>query len=54
MTEEPDYKKISGLTFGTMTDSDRAESRSSWNFYDVAASVLVIVLIVAAYLYFTG
>ena len=54
ITDEPDYKKISGLTFGTMTDSDKTESRSSWNFYDVAASILVIVLIVAAYLYFTG
>ena len=54
VTDEPDYKKISGLTFGTMTDSDKTESRSSWNFYDVAASILVIVLIVAAYLYFTG
>lgn len=54
MTEEPDYEKISGLTYGTMTAEHKTESRSSWTFTDVALSVLVIALIVAAYLYFTG
>ena len=54
MTEEPDYKKISGLTYGTMTAEHKAESRSSWNMFDVITSGLVIVLILAAYMYFTG
>ncbi|MCB0731860.1 MAG: sodium:solute symporter [Ignavibacteriae bacterium] len=54
MTEEPDYEKISGLTFGTLTAEHKSESRASWNLIDVAASVLVIALILAAYLYFTG
>ncbi len=54
MTAPPDYQHISGLTYGTLTDEDRAESRSSWNWKDVAASALVLVLILAAYLFFTG
>ncbi len=54
MTEEPAYDKISGLTFSTMTEKDKAESRSSWSMLDVAASVLVVVLILATYLYFRG
>ncbi|MGA7303314.1 MAG: sodium:solute symporter [Rhodothermales bacterium] len=54
MTAPPDYQHISGLTYGTLTDEDRAESRSSWNWRDVAASALVLVLILAAYLFFTG
>ena len=54
MTEEPDYERISGLTYGTMTVADHAESRASWNKNDVLASALVLVLILAAYLYFTG
>ncbi|MBI1937176.1 MAG: sodium/solute symporter [Ignavibacteriales bacterium] len=54
MTEAPSYEKISGLTYGTVTDEHRKESRASWNFWDVAASVAVIVLILAAYLYFVG
>ena len=54
MTEEPDYEKISGLTYGTMTAEHKAESRSSWSALDVGLSVLVMALILAAYIYFTG
>jgi SSS family solute:Na+ symporter len=53
-TEEPDYEKISGLTYSTMTQEHRDESRSSWDWKDVAGSALVLILILAAYLYFTG
>ena len=53
-TEEPAYEKLSGLTFSTLTDKDRKESRSSWDAKDVVSSALVLVLILAAYLYFTG
>jgi SSS family solute:Na+ symporter len=53
-TEKPDYARISGLTYGTVTEEHRKESRSSWGWGDVAASALVIGLIVAAYLYFVG
>jgi SSS family solute:Na+ symporter len=54
MTPEPDYEKISGLTYGTVSDAHRAESRSSWNKMDVFWSALVCVLILAAYTYFRG
>jgi SSS family solute:Na+ symporter len=53
-TREPDYTKISGLTFGTITGAQRSESRGSWGWLDVAASAAVLVAILAAYLYFTG
>jgi SSS family solute:Na+ symporter len=53
-TEEPDYAKISGLTFSTMTREHRKESRASWDYKDVLGSVIVLILIIAAYLYFTG
>ena len=54
LTKEPDYKGISGLTYGTLTDEDRTESRRSWSFIDVTASVVVCLAILAAYLYFRG
>ena len=54
MTREPDYARISGLTFGTLTDEDRESTRSSWSGLDLAASLGLMVLIVAAYLYFRG
>lgn len=54
MTKEPAYEKISGLTFSTLTAEDRRQSRASWNYKDVLYSVIVLGLIIAAYLYFTG
>jgi SSS family solute:Na+ symporter len=54
VTEVPSYEQLSGLTFGTQTDAHRKESRASWTRGDVFASALVLVLILAAYLYFVG
>lgn len=54
LTQEPAYSKISGLTYGTLTDEDRKASRASWNKWDVIASAGVLVAILAAYLYFRG
>lgn len=54
MTGAPDYEKISGLTYGAVSEEDLKQTRESWSGIDIAASVLVMVLIVAAYLYFQG
>jgi SSS family solute:Na+ symporter len=54
LTEAPDYGKISGLTYGTVSDADRESTRSSWDWKDIFWSGFVIVCILAAYLYFTG
>jgi SSS family solute:Na+ symporter len=53
-TSEPDYGRLKGLTFATVTASERRESRASWDWREVAGSVLVLACILAAYLYFTG
>jgi SSS family solute:Na+ symporter len=54
LSEAPDYERISGLTYATVTREDQAASRASWNRTDVIASAGVLVAILAAYLYFTG
>jgi SSS family solute:Na+ symporter len=53
-TEAPDYQRISGLTYGTVTDEQRAESRRSYNWRDYAGSAAVLIAIILAYLYFNG
>ena len=53
-TEEPDYERIEGLTYGTVTQDQRSESRSTWGLPDVFWSGFVLVCIVAAYMYFRG
>src|ERR1051325_8044637 len=54
MTAEPDYRKIQSLTFATTTKQDRADTRASWNWQEVAASGAVLACIMGAYLYFRG
>jgi len=54
MTEPPVDERIRGLTYGTLTAEDRAKSRASWTYKEVLGSVLVMVIIIAAYLYFRG
>ncbi len=54
VTREPEYAKIRSLTYGTVTDEDRAKTFASWDWRDVAASALILACILGAYLYFRG
>jgi SSS family solute:Na+ symporter len=53
-TAEPDYQRIKSLTFETATAEDKAQTRASWGAQDVVASLVVLVCILGAYLYFRG
>jgi len=53
-TKQPDYAKIGGLTYSTLTAEDRKAMRATWTTKDVVLSVLLIALIIAIYSYFTG
>ena len=53
-TEPPSEAQLKGLTYATVSADDRRESRASWDRTDVILSALVLLLILAAYLYFRG
>ncbi|MCP9236218.1 sodium:solute symporter [Lewinella sp. JB7] len=53
-TEAPLLEKIRGLTMATVSAEQQAETRASVRTADIAVSVLVVVLILIAYGYFTG
>ncbi|WP_420458151.1 sodium:solute symporter [Neolewinella sp.] len=53
-TAPPPLEKIQGLAFGMVSAEDRAEVKSSYSRADVLWSVLVVVLILIAYVYFSG
>jgi SSS family solute:Na+ symporter len=53
-TQEPDYVKIKGLTYGNVTPEQRRETRESWNWKDVLGTCIVLGMILAAYMYFNG
>ncbi|HLH54815.1 MAG TPA: sodium:solute symporter [Verrucomicrobiae bacterium] len=54
MTPAPNPVQIKGLTFSTATAEDKAQTRASWSAKEVLASVVVLVCIIGAYLYFRG
>lgn len=51
-TPAPSPEKIQGLVFGTSTPEQRAETRASWNKWDVIHSVIILGITVAFYIYF--
>jgi SSS family solute:Na+ symporter len=52
MTEAPDKDKIRGLVFGTETEEQRAETRNSWNNWDLLWTGLILAFTVVFYWYF--
>jgi SSS family solute:Na+ symporter len=54
MTEPPAEDRLTDLTFATLTEEHKRESRASWGMTEVAWSGVTLVLILAAYLYFNG
>ena len=54
VTAPPNEAQIVGLTFATVTDEHRKESRASWSKLEVIASFILILLIIAVYFYFRG
>ena len=54
MTAAPADEQLVGLTYATVTAEQRETSRSSWSRGDVIASIVVLLAILANYLYFRG
>lgn len=54
LTAPPPEEKLVGLTYSTVTAEHRAETRASWNKWDVITTAGVLVAILATYAYFRG
>jgi SSS family solute:Na+ symporter len=54
LTANPSERQLTGLTYATITADQRRESRRSWDQIDLTGSAIVLVLIAAAYVYFSG
>jgi SSS family solute:Na+ symporter len=51
-TRAPGADKIQGLVFGTATPAQKAETRASWNRWDVIHTCIILGITVAFYIYF--
>ena len=53
LTSEPDYKKIQGLSYGTLTSSDRISSEKSYTTIDVVLSIVLVLIVIGILLFFS-
>lgn len=52
LTKKPAPEQVQGLCFGTATPEQKAETRASWNKWDVCHSLVILGVIIAFYIYF--
>ena len=53
LTSEPDYKKIQGLSYGTLTSSDKISSEKSYNSIDVVLSFVLVLIVIGILIFFS-
>ena len=53
LSEKPSLAQLNGLTYATTVAEDKAKSRMSWNAKDVWLSVIVILIIISVFIYFS-
>ena len=51
-TKRASDEKLAGLTFASSTPEQRAETRTSWNKWDIINTAVILSVIVAFYIYF--
>ncbi|MFD0861612.1 sodium:solute symporter [Sungkyunkwania multivorans] len=54
LTTAPNYARIKGLSFGTLSSEDKIASKKSYDTIDVILSLLLVVVVIAVLAYFTG
>lgn len=54
VTAAPNYEKIKGLAFGTLTIEQKEENKNSFDTVDVVMSVILVIVVIAILTYFTG
>ncbi len=52
LTEKPRANQLANLTYGSATPEQAAESRESWNPWDVVHTMIIVLIVIAFYIYF--
>lgn len=53
ITKNNKGQNTNGLSYDTLTLDDKREIRESWNYWDIIATVIILGLVLAIYIYFT-
>ena len=54
LTTAPNYKTIIGLSYGTLSEKQKLDNKNSYDRIDVVLSVLLVLLVIGIFSYFTG
>ena len=54
LTPAQPREEIAGLTYGTLTVSDKSSNKSSYNWVDIVTSLFVIGIVIGVMIYFNG
>jgi len=54
LTPAPSEQQVKGLTFGSLTEAQKAENRTSYNVWDIVFSLLVIGVVIFVMIGFNG
>jgi SSS family solute:Na+ symporter len=54
LSEVPDEDHLSGLTYGTLSEEQKVHNRTSYNMWDILATVGVLAIVIAVMLIFSG
>ncbi len=54
LTKAPDKEKIVNLTFGTITEEEKQNNKNSYNWLDIAISILIIIIVAGVMVFFNG
>ena len=50
----PNYDTIRGLAFGTLTEEQKIETKGSYDKIDIILSIVLVIIIISVFSYFTG
>ena len=54
LTPAPNEARLSGLTFGTLTSEQKSFNKSSYEWIDIVASVMLVIAVLSVLIYFQG
>lgn len=54
LSEAPSLEKVTNLTFGTISQEEKLKNKSSYNWVDIAVSVLVVAIVIGVMVFFNG
>ena len=54
LSKAPSKEKVLNLTFGTITDEEKAANKSSYSWVDVTISIVVVAIVVGVMVFFNG